>query len=404
MTVTGQKVRPGRAELGRRLDESGVLTPEWAQTFHAVDRALFLPDVMWPFDMETQTSVTCDRATDPERWYASVDANVPITTQWDDGHHTGPTAGRVPTSSASMPSVVMAMLAELDVHDGHRVLEIGTGTGWNAALLTHRLGDTHVTTIEIDPEVAATARTALTGAGVHPTVIMGDGLQGHPPGAPYDRVIATAGLRAIPYTWVQQTRPGGLIVAPWGTHFTIADHIVRLTVSRDGTSATGTLGDPVEFMKVRAQRPRLDQAAHLPDGFPGDATTHTTTLTTDTIGLDNPLRHPFMAAARLLVRDCAYLGDRRGGSRSVWLYGLTDRSWAAAVLHDHTPTSTVYQSGPRRLWDELEAAYHWWTGAGEPTPGRFGLTVDRRGEHTWLDAPDRPLTEVPALHGTVVER
>ncbi|MEU5397919.1 methyltransferase domain-containing protein [Streptomyces sp. NPDC005963] len=364
------------------------MTPEWAGAFDAVDRALFLPDVMWPFDMATQTGSTCDRTVDASPWYAAADADVPITTQWDDGHHTGTDPGRVPTSSASMPSVVMAMLAELDVHDGHRVLEIGTGTGWNAALLAHRLGDTLVTTVEIDDAVAVAARSALARSGLHPTVITGDGLRGHPSGAPYDRIIATAGLRTVPYRWVEQTRPGGLIVTPWGTHFSNADHIVRLTVSRDGTTAVGLLGDPVEFMKVRTQRRRVDQAAYLPAEFPGDATIRTTTLTSRSTGLDDPSRHPFMTAARLLVPECAYLGDRRGASRSAWLYGLTDRSWAAAVLHDGKPISTVYQSGPRLLWDELEAAHRWWTGAGEPTPGRFGLTVDSRGEHIWLDTPD----------------
>ncbi|MCM2389757.1 hypothetical protein [Streptomyces albipurpureus] len=157
-------------------------------------------------------------------------------------------------------------------------------------------------------------------------------------------------------------------------------------------------------MKARTQRRHLDQAAYLSNGFPGDATTSPTTLTSRTIGFDAPLRHPFMTAARLLVRGCAYLGDRRRESRSVWLYGLTDRSWAAAVLHDHTPTSTVYQSGPRRLWDELEAAYRWWTDAGEPTPGRFGLTVDTRGGATTPGSTPRttpsPSTRRPHANGT----
>ncbi|WP_141726977.1 methyltransferase domain-containing protein, partial [Streptomyces niveus] len=73
----------------------------------------------------------------------------------------GTEPGVVATSSASMPSVVAAMLRDLDVSDGMRVLEIGTGTGWNAALLAHRLGSGNVVSVEIDAEVVARARAAL---------------------------------------------------------------------------------------------------------------------------------------------------------------------------------------------------------------------------------------------------
>lgn len=68
-----------------------------------------------------------------------------------------------------------AMLAALDVHDGHRILEIGTGTGDNAALLAHRLGDSNITTIEVDPALSRRARQALASAGHHPRVICADG-------------------------------------------------------------------------------------------------------------------------------------------------------------------------------------------------------------------------------------
>ncbi|MFE3205607.1 methyltransferase domain-containing protein [Embleya sp. NPDC059237] len=392
MTLAAHHVRPGRARLHRALLDSGAMPPAWAPAFEAIDRAWFLPRLMWPFDMTGSTSTVRDRDADPDAWFEAADANVPITTQWDDGRHTGPAPGRVPTSSASMPSVVAAMLEDLDTRPGHNVLEIGTGTGWNAALLTQRLGADHVTTVEIDPIVAADAEKALRSHGLHPTVVTGDGLLGHPPSAPFDRVIATAGLRRIPHAWVEQTRPGGLIVAPWGTRLTNADHVVRLVVADDGRSASGRFTTPVEFMKIRSQRPEhLDQAAYLPDGFPGDADTTRTTLTAREAGFEDPLRHPFMTAASLLVTDCVLLSDRRDAAVSVWLYGLADRSWAAAVLHDTRPTSVVYQSGARRLWDEIEAAHHRWIELGRPTFDRFGLTVDARGEHPWLDTPTNPL-------------
>jgi hypothetical protein len=194
-------------------------------------------------------------------------------------------------------------------------------------------------------------------------------------------------MRHIPYEWIAQTVPGGLIVAPWGTHYANADRLLRLAVADDGASASGHFTSAVEFMKIRSQRlGRPPHHEYAPD-FPGDAATSVTafTLTAD----DSDLGFDFLAG--LCVPDCAHAADRRGDRRSVWLYGLTDRSWAATVLQDGQPEATVYQSGPRRLWDELEAAHRWWTDAGRPTPDRFGLTVTRDGEHAWLDTPAHPL-------------
>ena len=103
-------------------------------------------------------------------------------------------------SSSTKPDLMIRMLEALDVTDGMRVLEIGTGTGYNAALLAHRLEPEQVITMEIDPQVAAQARRALSDIGCGAvTVITGDGELGYPPGAPYDRVICTAACENIPY-------------------------------------------------------------------------------------------------------------------------------------------------------------------------------------------------------------
>ncbi|AZK94268.1 MULTISPECIES: methyltransferase domain-containing protein [Streptomyces] len=380
-----------RDEVYRKLLDSGALAPEWVPAFEAVPRSAFLPELMWPFDMDTGTSFSVSRSGDLDLWHAYADADVPVVTQWDDGAHTGADPGRLSTSSASMPSVVARMLRDLDVQPGARVLEIGTGTGWNAALLSYRLGAANVVTVEVDEAVADAARARLSAVGLHPGVVTGDGLLGYPDGAPYDRIIVTAGVRDLPYAWIRQTRPGGLIVAPWGTHYSNVDCVVRLVVAEDGRSASGRLTGAVEFMKVRSQRHRVDQTAYLPDGFPGDAVTTVTELTAADLGLDDRLRHPFAAVAGLLVSECTLLTDRRGTAVSAWLYGLTDRSWAAAVLVDGQVGSTVYQSGPRRLWDELTRAHQWWVAAGEPDVTRFGLTVTAGRTNAWFDNPRSPL-------------
>ncbi|MFF2080547.1 methyltransferase domain-containing protein [Kitasatospora sp. NPDC058162] len=356
---------------------------EWAQAFEAVPRALFQPELVWAHDMATGRSRAVDRGVDERGWMAAAAADIPIITQWDDGEHRGTEPGTVPTSSASMPSLVAAMLADLQVEPGMRVLEQGTGTGWNAALLAHRLGGDAVTTVEIDAAVSARARAALHAAGYRPHVVRGDGALGHPLGAPYDRIIATYGLREFPQPWIEQTRPGGLVLAPFGTHYSNADALVRLTVHGDGT-ASGRFRRPVEFMKMRSQRLRWPQ--HPAAG--GTVTEHTTTATLPAHGRFDPF--PFAAGLRL--RDVVHaVQSHQDGARTLWLYSLTVPAWAAATFRDGESEHRVRQYGGRRLWDDFERTLTWWRDADEPGVERLGLTVAPDGWTAWLDDPARTI-------------
>lgn len=375
-----------RSELGRALLKSGALDSDWLPSFALVQRSAFLPDLMWPFDMATARTVTVDRTKDPELWHRYAEDNVPIVTQWDDGKHQGSEPGEVSTSSISMPSVVFPMLRDLEVRLGDRVLEIGTGTGYNAALLGVRLGLSQVVSVEVDPAIAAAARTALERARLPVTVITADGFEGYAAGAPYDRVIATVGVREVPFAWVEQTSPGGVIVAPWGTHFSNQDAVARLIVSDDGASASGHFTDPAEFMNLRSQRlPFAGHNAYAPAGVQG-AETSSTTLPEE-VFTGGEFGAPAFAIG-LRVPQCTHtVALKREGTRRVWFYGLDDMSWACAFFRNDHPETTVYQSGPRRLWDEVESAYGWWERAGRPGHERFGLTVDAEGQTAWLDEP-----------------
>jgi protein-L-isoaspartate O-methyltransferase len=213
-------------------------SPWIRQAVEALPRHEFAPDRLWRWDGHTYILV--DRGTEPDQWatevYGSPDAAA--VTQ---------VTGGLPTSSLSCQGVVVDMLDCLLLDPGHRVLELGTGTGWNAALLAHRTGPGRVTSVEADEDLVRNARARLKAAGAAVGLQAGDGGRGRPDGAPYDRVIATYAVERVPWAWVAQTRPGGRIVTPWGR----LGH-VALTVAGDGRSANGRVQGLAQFMPDRA--------------------------------------------------------------------------------------------------------------------------------------------------------
>ncbi len=119
-------------------------------------------------------------------------------------------------SSSSQPSMMALMINQMRLQKGHNVLEIGTGSGYNAAIMQTIVEPGGlVTTIEVDPQLAEHAQDALQRARMsHVLVVQGDGATGYAPRASYDRILATAGIWEVPRTWVKQLKPRGMIVAP----------------------------------------------------------------------------------------------------------------------------------------------------------------------------------------------
>ena len=223
----------------------------WRGPLLETPRHLFVPDRAW-CTPDDGPGYLIDRDKDPDEWLTAAYSDMAIVTQLDDGA-TDITAGEgCYTCSLSAPSVILAGLSLLDPREGDRVLEIGTGTGWTAALLSRLVGDENVTTIEVDQAVFARAEENLSTAVCHPRLVLGDGAAGWPQSGPYDRVHVTCGVVTVPYEWVRQTRPGGVIVFPLMSAAN-SGQLTRVTVDDDGT-ATGYFYGEVNYMMLRAQR------------------------------------------------------------------------------------------------------------------------------------------------------
>ncbi|MCX4676961.1 ATP-grasp peptide maturase system methyltransferase [Streptomyces sp. NBC_01433] len=280
---------------------------------------------------------------------------------------------RAPTSSSTMPSLVVRMLEDLDVSEGQRVLEIGTGTGYSSALLCHRLGDSLVTTVEVDEGVSARAGAALGDCGLFPYRVVGDGLEGHMGCAPYDRVIATCGVVTLPYSWIEQTRPGGSVLATVGG-WMYSSELARLTVHDDGTASGRFLGGGVSFMLARPQTP--PPLGVLPDLDRGDE--RRTLIGADILGSWNERFVAQLAAAR-----AQYVRLDRNGRTEHVLLDAEAGSWAV-LWADGSDGWAVRQGGPDRLWDAVEDHVSRWCADGSPSLERFEINVTpSRQSITW---------------------
>ncbi|MFF7192843.1 methyltransferase, FxLD system [Streptomyces sp. NPDC008079] len=192
--VTTDTIAPNGAEAARlrnalvdQIRASGYArTPAVEAALRTVPRHLFVPDA--PLE--------------------DAYANSPVNIKYDtDG---------TSISCASQPGVVALMLDQLDARPGERILELGAGTGYNAALLAHLVGEKgHVTTIDVDDDLVEGARAHLVTAGFsNVEALTRDGAVGNAAGAPYDRIIATVGAHGVPHAWLDQLAPGGRLVVP----------------------------------------------------------------------------------------------------------------------------------------------------------------------------------------------
>jgi protein-L-isoaspartate(D-aspartate) O-methyltransferase len=139
----------------------------------------------------------------------------------------------------SQPYVVAFMTEHLDVKPNHRVLEVGTGSGYQAAVLSRLARE--VVTLERYRTLADTARGRLRALGYdNITVLLGDGLSGEPFRAPYDRILVTAAAETVPPALTEQLAEDGIMILPLGPHGG-SQELVKLTKSKDGITRDSLL-------------------------------------------------------------------------------------------------------------------------------------------------------------------
>ncbi|WP_326580650.1 protein-L-isoaspartate(D-aspartate) O-methyltransferase [Actinacidiphila glaucinigra] len=307
-----------RRQLLDQLTVGGsVRSPQWRQAVAVTGRHEFLRGGFF-----RQVHDSAPTAWEPvmpgdKGWLSGCYSDVSLVTQIAGTIVPGDIHGRIlrqPTSSSTLPSLVVRMLEDLEIEDGMRVLEIGTGTGYSTALLCHRIGDGLVTSVEVDSVVAAGAATTLAILGHAPDLITGDGLAGHKDGARYDRVIATCGVLTIPEQWIAQTRPGGQILATVGG-WMHASELARLTVHDDGSATGRLLGGQVSFMLARPHQPPPPGMLPDTDAAP-NATPWSTraSWTTGQPGSSPRPQHPQPSASTsATAASCSWTPTRKAG-------------------------------------------------------------------------------------------
>jgi protein-L-isoaspartate O-methyltransferase len=284
-----------------------------------------------------------------------------------------------PTSSSTLPGLIVSMLHLLDPQEGDRVLDAGTGSGYSAALLAHRLGNDRVTSVDVDDYLVQAARERLAGFGRAPRIEVADAT-GPLPAADYDRILATVSVRPVPGSWLDALRPGGRIVT------TIAQTSLLLAadMGTDGVARGAVQADPASFMRTRRDTdypPQLDDVYAAARDTAGDEARRLTRPMPD-LWADWPLRYLFELDSPDIENRDATLPD---GTEVCWLLGA-DGSWARAEQAVGASTGTVHQSGRRRLWDDLERVQARWDQA-----GRFALhelRVQLAPDHGALTSPD----------------
>jgi len=299
----------------------------------------------------------------------------------------------MPTSSTSQPSLVAGMLELSDLRRGMRVLEIGTGTGYNAALLAEILGSAaDVFTIEFQEDVARKAGDYLADEGYSDVkVICGDGFFGVPEAAPFDRIVATVGCSDLSVHWLDQLDEAGFLLIP--LQHGLSDPLVRLWRDPDSpTQAVGHIVDTSGFMRIQgvltwATPWRNSLIVGLPERPTWSRRLPEALTSSEESGhpLGEPHHRAFAFFLSLALRPLWYTNSG---------YGLADPGTSSVVVvtREAIEGYTAISSGKglETLYESLLGLLDLWSDLAAPTPSDFelqfipksGLDLSKRLEGT----------------------
>ncbi|MEU0806674.1 ATP-grasp peptide maturase system methyltransferase [Streptomyces sp. NPDC005970] len=383
-----------RETMVKALAEGGVLVdPAWRQAVETVPRHRFVPGFYLPADERDRQGLTVWEPVTAEldhgRWLAAAYSDTTLITQFDgdepDWKRPAVRHGGAPTSSSTLPSLVVRMWADAEVTEGQTVLEIGTGTGYSTALACERLGSADVTSIEVDPHRLETAASALYGCGYTPTLAVSDGLYGYWPEAKFDRIVAACSFRAVPPALLAQARPGGkvlLTLSGWLYGYAR----VLLTVAEDGTAEGRLLPGTVSFMSARTHAaPAFGNPAHWAAGLPEKARTTRHSPERITAATEEAFHLRFLAQSSVPSAQMTTVGE------VVHLVDVVTGS--AAVLTPDDSAWRVREGGPVALWERIERVLDAYDTADRPGPETFTLHVSDGGQR--LRHPQMPGLMLP---------
>ncbi|MBA2324236.1 MAG: methyltransferase domain-containing protein [Pseudonocardiales bacterium] len=366
--------------LADELTERGVLhDPTWRAALLAVPRHELVPrhftqdgpDAGWH-------EITGIDPTTREDWLAAVYANTALITALSEDNNQVDAA-----SSSSQPSLMIRMLEALEITDGNRMLEIGTGTGYNAALLSHRLGARNVYSIDIDGQLVDQARERLAHLGYRPALACGDGADGWPDHAPYDRILATCSVPAVPWAWAQQTAQGGRVLVDLKTG-TNAGNLVLLHRHPDRLEGR-FLPKWAGFMAIRHHQ-QTPAAPSYPHRDAATARTRTTTVSPQP--WDNLVVWFLAQFHQPAELSFGLTLDETTHQPTATFLAATDGSWCEIDHHSDNGHHQLREAGPSQLWRSVENAYQDWEQTGRPGWDRLGLTVTAHEQRVWLDTPN----------------
>lgn len=317
------------------------------------------------------------RTFDDGDWFRAVYRDASLVTRVGPHHADRAKPGDHPvgrpTSSATLPSLVVEMLRRAYLDDADALLYVGTGTGYGTALAVRRLSPEQVVSLDVDPHLVETARERLDALNLYPRIETADATGALPVATEsMDRIVSMVSVRTVPPSWLTALCYGGRLV----TTIAGTSLIIVAEKENDGGATGRVLWDRAGFMPVRhgpdypPGPAKLLAVAREQDGEETTTGPYPVVQVTEAWDLDSMLS----VTAPGIVHEYR----ERNGHRTA-IMAHPDGSWARATA-EGTDRPTVHQGGPRRLWDILDGIRHDWLATGElPVRGaRVFITPDGR--------------------------